>query len=93
MSELARSFITAGFSGVKTVLSSGNVILPVGAAFRDGESGAVLVVSGERARKRTVTLGEKSDSEVEIREGLAPADSVSLYPGDQVHDGQRVKAR
>jgi HlyD family secretion protein len=68
-------------------------ILPVGATFRDGSGWAVLAVSGGRARKRTVTLGEKGDSEVEIREGLAPDETVILYPGDQVVDGQRVRAR
>lgn len=62
--------------------------LPVGAAFRDGESWAVLIVADGRARKRTVTLGEKGESEVEIRAGLSPGDRVILYPGDQVREGQ-----
>lgn len=68
-------------------------IVPVGAAFRDGEKWAVLTVSDGRARKRTITLGEKGDSEVEIRDGLAAGDRVILYPGDQVHEGQQVRSR
>jgi HlyD family secretion protein len=68
-------------------------VLPVGAAFREGNAWAVFVVANERASKRVITVAEKADTEVEIQQGLRAGDTVILYPGDQVRDGQRVKKR
>ncbi|MDB6027180.1 MAG: yknX [Verrucomicrobiales bacterium] len=62
-----------------------------GALFRHGQDWAAFVMSDERAHLRIVKIGRTSGSETQVLDGLKEGDEVILYPGDRIHDGQRVK--
>ena len=64
---------------------------PVGALFRRGPDWAAFVVEAGRARLQTVRAGRSSGVETQILGGLKEGDVLILYPGDRVHDGQRVR--
>ena len=66
------------------------LIVPGGAVFRQGSGWAVYVVDGGRARLRTIEIGRRNDSEVEVVRGLREGDRVVIYPTDNVGDGVRV---
>jgi HlyD family secretion protein len=69
------------------------VTAPVGSLFRDGEGWAVFVVDGDRAQRRAVELGHRSDEFGEITKGLQPGDTLVLHPPDTLTDGARVRRR
>jgi HlyD family secretion protein len=64
---------------------------PSGALFRRGPQWAAYVVTNGRARLRLLQAGPSSGVETQILEGLKEGDEVVLYPGDRLHDGQRVR--
>jgi HlyD family secretion protein len=61
-----------------------------GALFRRGAQWAVFVMRDGKARSRPVTAGRSSGGETQILDGLKEGDEVVVYPGDRIHDGQRV---
>ncbi len=65
--------------------------VPSGALFRRGEGWAVFVVEGGRARLKSVVVGPSSGPETQVLEGLAEGAEVIVYPGERVHDGERVR--
>ena len=65
--------------------------VPAGVLFRQGERWATFAVVEGRAQLRTVKVGRSSGTETQILEGLNSGDTVILYPGSRVHDGQRVR--
>jgi HlyD family secretion protein len=67
------------------------LVVPAGALFRSSEEWATYVVQDGRARIRTVRVGRRSSSAVEITKGLASGDRVVLYPTDSVRDGVRTE--
>ena len=73
--------------------SSDVLTVPTGALFRDGESWAVFVVTGNRARLVRVDLGHRNDDEAEVLKGLKEGDRVILYPGDRVEDRIAIEER
>ena len=67
-------------------------VIPVEALLDGGESeSAVFVVAGSLARRRSVTLGERWDREVEVLGGLAAGDAVITSGRERVADGQSVQ--
>lgn len=66
---------------------------PLGALFRHGDGWAVYKVSAGRIELAPVTIGISDTSFREIREGLAPGDTVVLFPGNSIGAGLRVKPR
>jgi HlyD family secretion protein len=62
-----------------------------GAVFRRGEQHGVFAVRHGRAAFQAVTTGRTSGTETEITHGLNDGDSVIIYPGDRINDGDRVK--
>lgn len=64
---------------------------PAGALFRKGADWAAFVVEQGRAKLRIIEVGKTSGSETQIIKGLREGDVLVLYPGNRVHDGQRVK--
>jgi HlyD family secretion protein len=64
--------------------------VPAGALFRRGQNWAAFVLAGGRAQLRRVQAGRSSGSEMQILDGLRDGEEVILYPGDRVHDRQRV---
>ena len=65
--------------------------VPAGALFRHGPDWAAFVIENGRARLRPVHTGPSSGSETQVVDGLAEGDSVILYPGDRIRDGDRVR--
>ena len=65
--------------------------VPAGAVFRTTDGWAVFGIDGNRARRRTVTIGHRNPDDVEIISGLAAGDEVILHPSDKLTDGARVR--
>lgn len=65
--------------------------VPAGALFRRGQNWGAYVLAGGRAELRRVQVGRTSGSEMQILDGLKAGEEVILYPGDRIHEGQRVK--
>jgi len=80
---------------VRIVIWQENDVLkvPVGALFRRGEGWAAFVIDGGVARLRTVQLGQRSDTEAQILDGLSAGQSLVLHPPDTLADGMRVTVR
>ena len=62
-----------------------------GALFRRGEEWAVFLVEGGRARLKSIVVGPSSGPETQVLDGLAEGAEVIVYPGERVHDGERVR--
>jgi HlyD family secretion protein len=62
-----------------------------GALFRAQGGWAAFLLQNGRAQTKPVTVGLTSGSEMQILGGLQEGDTVVLYPGDRVRDGQRVQ--
>jgi HlyD family secretion protein len=69
------------------------VQVPVGSLFRSRGAWSVFVIEAGRARERVVELGPRNDSVAAVLSGLAPGQSVVLYPDDQIRDRCRVQSR
>jgi HlyD family secretion protein len=67
--------------------------VPVGALFRRGEQWSVFAVEAGRARLRAVELGLRGNERAEVLNGLAAGESVIVYPGNDLAEGARVRAR
>jgi HlyD family secretion protein len=67
--------------------------VPVGALFRRGEGWAAFGVEDDRARVKTVTLGQRNATEAQIASGLSEGQTVVMHPPDTLMDGMRVKTR
>ena len=67
--------------------------LPLTALFRDGARWAVYVEESGRARLRHVEIGERSQLEASIRQGLQAGERVIEHPGNRIADGVRITPR
>jgi HlyD family secretion protein len=67
--------------------------VPVGALFKRGEQWSVFAIEGGRARLRAVELGLRGNERAEVLKGLATGESVVVYPGNDLSEGARVRAR
>jgi len=77
-----------------TVFSQANaLLLPTAALVRDGAQWRVFVVEAGRARARAVQLNDRNADVAWLKEGLRDGDSVLLYPGSMIADGQPVRLR
>ena len=77
-----------------TVLTQDDALLaPSAALVRDGAGWRVFVVEGSRARARAVTLKDRNADQAWIQDGLQPGETVLLYPGSAIADGQPVRLR
>jgi HlyD family secretion protein len=64
--------------------------VPSTALFRVGESWAVFVVDGGRARLRPVTTGPSGAQKTVIEAGVREGEEVIVQPSDVIGDGSRV---
>ncbi len=77
-----------------TVFSqSGALLVPSAALVRDGEQWRVFVVERDRASARPVQVHQRNAAVAWVREGLSEGDTVLLYPGTTIGDGQAVTVR
>lgn len=67
--------------------------VPLGALFRAGDSWAVFVVEGGRAKLRRVDLAERNLRGARVVSGLADGERIVLHPSDRIQDGVRVAPR
>lgn len=70
--------------------SANALIVPGSALFREGAAWRAFVIDKGRAAARTVDVGHRTSTEVEVRGGLEEGERVVLYPGDRVREGLRV---
>lgn len=69
------------------------VLVPSAALVRDGEHWRVYVVEAGKARARAVVFNDRNADMAWIKDGLREGETVLLYPGSIVTDGQPVKER
>jgi HlyD family secretion protein len=67
--------------------------VPTGAVFRHDGGWAVYGMREDRARLIPVTLGAKSDVDVEVAQGLAEREVVVVHAGEKVKDGALLTRR
>jgi HlyD family secretion protein len=65
--------------------------VPEGALFRRGEGWSAFAAVQGRASRKDVRIGHRDGRSAEVLDGLAPGESVILFPGDRVVDGVRIK--
>lgn len=77
-----------------TVFSRADALLvPTAALVREGEQWRVFVFEQDRAIARPVQIEQRNAEVAWVREGLTEGETVLLYPGAIIVDGQAVKAR
>lgn len=69
----------------------GVLLVPAAALVRDGSGWRVFVVEGDQARARAVQVKDRNASQAWVSEGLSEGQTVVLYPGSLVSEGQRVR--
>ena len=69
----------------------GRVAIPLSALLYGQEGSVVQVVHDERIESRIVTIGLRSEGNVEIRQGIVEGDMVVARAGAFLRDGDRVK--
>lgn len=69
------------------------LLAPSAALVRDGSGWRVFVVEGGRAQARAVTVKDRNADQAWIQDGLSAGETVLLYPGSMIEDGQAVKQR
>lgn len=67
--------------------------VPTSALFRSGPDRCVFVVEANRARQRTITVGQQNAADTQVLGGLEEGESVILHPPNQLSDGLRIDAR
>ena len=65
--------------------------LPVGALVRQGTDWAAFRIVDDRAVLTPIAIGPRNNDEVVMKSGLTEGTCVILYPGEDIHEGVRVK--
>ncbi len=78
---------------VRVVLWQQDKVLkvPVASLFRQGDRWAAFVATEQRVEVRPVTIGHRTDQEVEVLGGLTEGERVVIHPGDTLHGGSRIR--
>jgi HlyD family secretion protein len=64
--------------------------VPLSAMFRCDRAWCVFVVNNGKAQRRTVTVGQRSDTTAEIQQGLTAGELVILHPTEQIEDNRTI---
>ncbi|MGB9464290.1 MAG: efflux RND transporter periplasmic adaptor subunit [Candidatus Acidiferrum sp.] len=67
--------------------------IPGSATFREHNGWSVFVVDKSRARRRSVQIGHRNQTEAEILNGISDGEAVILHPSNQLREGVRVRAQ
>lgn len=67
--------------------------IPGSATFRDKDGWSVFVIEKARARKRSVQVGHRNQTEVEILIGIRDGEEVILHPSNQLREDVRVRSQ
>ncbi|MGB4360842.1 MAG: HlyD family efflux transporter periplasmic adaptor subunit, partial [Rhodoferax sp.] len=77
-----------------TLFQQPNVLLvPTAALVRDGAQWRVFVVETGRAHARAVQIKDRNSDVAWLESGLREGETVLLYPGSMIADGQAVRVR
>lgn len=66
------------------------VLVPIGALFRNGDEWSVFTVVDGKAKRTTITIGQRNSAYAEVIAGIELGDLVISHPGDTVADGVSV---
>lgn len=69
------------------------LLVPTAALVRDADQWRVFVVEAGRARARPVQIKDRNSEAAWVKDGLRDGETVLLYPGSMVADGQAVRVR
>ncbi|PKO75118.1 MAG: efflux transporter periplasmic adaptor subunit [Betaproteobacteria bacterium HGW-Betaproteobacteria-15] len=69
------------------------VLVPSAALVRDGELWRVFVVDAGKARARAVQIHDRNADTAWVKDGVKAGETVLLYPGSTIADGQPVRTR
>src|SRR5512147_619403 len=77
------------------IIWEGKAVLqvPASALFRKGEGWALFVVENNRARMRTVEVGNRNGLVAESVRGIADGEQVITQPDDRLGEGSRVRTK
>jgi HlyD family secretion protein len=78
---------------VITWQSPGVLKVPLSSLFRRGDDWNIFVAENNRANRRTVKIGHKSDLEAEVLDGLREGEQVIVHPGNELGDASRIRIR
>lgn len=71
----------------------GALLVPSAALVRRGEGWQVFVVEAGKARARAVIFSDRNADSAWVKDGLKAGETVILYPGSGMRDGQPVRVR
>jgi HlyD family secretion protein len=63
------------------------------ALFRHRDTWSVFVADGNRARRRSVTIGRRGDLFTQVLSGLTAGDLVIVHPDRAIEEGTRIRRR
>jgi len=63
------------------------------ALFRRGDDWNVFIAETDRASRRNVKIGHRSDLEAEVLDGLREGERVIVHPGNELTDASRIRIR
>ncbi len=78
---------------ITVAAEAGVLLVPTAALVRDGSHWRVLVMVGDRAQARPVQIRQRNADVAWVHDGLQEGDTVLLYPGTTISDGQAVRLR
>ena len=67
--------------------------IPGSATFRDRDGWSVFVVDQGRARRRTIQIGHRNQTDAEILSGVTVGQEVVLHPSNQLREGDRIRTQ
>jgi HlyD family secretion protein len=67
--------------------------VPLSALFRRGDDWNVFMAETDRASRRNVKIGHRSDLEAEVLDGLREGERVIVHPGNELTDASRIRIR
>ena len=67
--------------------------IPGSATFRDRDGWSVFVVDQGHARRRTIQIGHRNQTEADILSGVAVGQEVVLHPSNQLREGDRIRTQ
>lgn len=74
-------------------VQDGALLVPSAALVRQGEGWQVFVVEAGKARARAVSFSDRNADSAWVKDGLKAGETVILYPGSGMRDGQPVRVR
>jgi HlyD family secretion protein len=78
---------------ITLMAQDGALLAPSAALVRQGNGWQVFVVESGRARARAVTFKDRHADSAWVQTGLKAGETVILYPGSTMGDGQPVRVR